>query len=310
VTAPRFVHPALFYRSDADYLRQLVPFVTDGLDRGEPVAAAVPGERLALLEHALGDAAERVRLLDMTDAGRNPGRIIPGVLRAFADAHPGRRVRIIGEPVWAGRTAVEYPACAQHEALINTAFTGRDVTIVCPYDTVALDPAALADAEATHPLLWESGRERPSPRYAPGAVVERYNLPLDPAPGAATCTTGSVAGIARARHFALDQARRRDLAADLAGDLELIVDELVTNSLLHARSAAELSIWTDLEHVVCQVSDRGRLTDPLAGRRPAAPGQLGGRGLLLVNAFADLVRTHTGDRGTTIRAYLRRRAPR
>jgi anti-sigma regulatory factor (Ser/Thr protein kinase) len=55
---------------------------------------------------------------------------------------------------------------------------------------------------------------------------------------------------------------------------------------------------------VCQVRDRGHLTDPLAGRRPAPRHQGGGRGLLLVNELADLVRMHTSCQGTTINAYL------
>ncbi|HLL36360.1 MAG TPA: MEDS domain-containing protein, partial [Streptomyces sp.] len=105
-TEDSFVHPALFYGDDREYLAGTVPFVLDGLAAGEPVAVAVPGERLRLIREGLGDAAADVRLLDMREAGRNPGRIIPGVLRAFADAQPGdRRVRIIGEPIWAGRSA-------------------------------------------------------------------------------------------------------------------------------------------------------------------------------------------------------------
>jgi anti-sigma regulatory factor (Ser/Thr protein kinase) len=55
---------------------------------------------------------------------------------------------------------------------------------------------------------------------------------------------------------------------------------------------------------VCQVGDRGQITDPLAGRRSATSGQLGGRGLLLVNYVADLVRIHTGVGGTVVRVYI------
>ena len=40
---------------------------------------------------------------------------------AFVREHPGSRVRIVGEPIWAERTDEEYPACAEHEALINVA---------------------------------------------------------------------------------------------------------------------------------------------------------------------------------------------
>ncbi|NUR39399.1 MAG: hypothetical protein HOV73_04880, partial [Streptomyces sp.] len=91
-----FVHPALFYRDAREYLDGTLRFVRDGLAVGEPVAVAVPGENLRLVRDGLGGDAEGVRLLDMREVGRNPGRIIPGVLRAFADAQaPGRRVRIV-----------------------------------------------------------------------------------------------------------------------------------------------------------------------------------------------------------------------
>jgi anti-sigma regulatory factor (Ser/Thr protein kinase) len=65
-------------------------------------------------------------------------------------------------------------------------------------------------------------------------------------------------------------------------------------------------VWAEDGHVVCEVHDAGRLTDPLAGRRPVPRDQRGGRGLLLVNLVSDLVRVHTGEDGTTIRAYLAR----
>jgi hypothetical protein len=54
---------------------------------------------------------------------------------------------------------------------------------------------------------------------------------------------------------------------------------------------------------VVEVADAGRLDDPLAGRRPAGPHQLGGRGLLMVHHLADLVRTTTGPGGTATRTY-------
>src|SRR5688500_13037163 len=99
-----FVHPALFYNSDEEYLGALVPFITGGLCEGHPAAVAGRGARLRLLREALGAAADHVLMLDMEVAGRNPGRIIPTVLRRFADAHRSGHVRIIGEPIWAGRT--------------------------------------------------------------------------------------------------------------------------------------------------------------------------------------------------------------
>lgn len=304
-TAEPFTHPALFYRSDGDYLTGLVPFITVGLAAAQPVAVAVPGPKLQLLRAALGDAADRVKMIDMTRAGRNPGRIIGGVLRRFADAHRGAAVRIVGEPIWAGRTRTEYPACAQHEALINAAFRGRDATIVCPYDVSGLSDQVLSDARATHPEVWEADRRYASDTYAPDSVVARYNEELSAPADAASHTVENAADLSAARRFVADTARRLGLGAARIGDLELIVTELATNSLCHAGGACLLRLWRTDRHLVCATTDGGHLTDPLAGRLPPVDGTRGGHGLLLVNHLADLVRTHTSHAGTTIHAYLR-----
>jgi anti-sigma regulatory factor (Ser/Thr protein kinase) len=304
-TAGPFVHPALFYRDEREYLAGVVPFVRKALAAGEPVAVAVPTENLRLLKAEIG-AGEAVRFLDMREAGRNPGRIIPGVLRAFADAQPpGTRVRIVGEPIWAGRTATEYPACVQHEALINAAFQGRPVTILCPYDTRRLDPQAVADAYATHPVVVDagSGREEESARYDFEAVHARYNAPLPPAPDVpAHAFVADVLG--EIRHFATDAAARFGLVRPRLDDLALAVAELTTNSVVHGGGSGLLRVWAEHGHVVCEVRDRGHLTDLLAGRRPPSRGQHGGRGLLIVNLVADLVRVHTGPGGSTVRCWF------
>ncbi|MFC4908355.1 anti-sigma factor RsbA family regulatory protein [Actinomadura gamaensis] len=302
-----FHHPALFYRGAEEYLAGLLPFIHGGLEAGEPVAAAVPEPNLRLLRDHLGPDADRVRLLDMGRAGRNPGRIIPGVLRAFADAHPGRRVRIVGEPIWPDRSAEEYPACLQHEALINLAFAGRPVTIVCPYDAVRLEARVLTDAAATHPVLSDPGGERPSDAYAADRVIADCNRPLpDPGTAPAAVLRFDEDALIQARDLASAHADRAGLGRDRVLDVELAVAELAANSLAHGGGHGTLRIWTLPSHLVCEVSDRGHLTDPLAGRHPVPPTSVGGRGLLLVNQLADLVRLHTRPDGTTVRAYFAR----
>ncbi|NUR00068.1 MAG: sensor histidine kinase [Streptomyces sp.] len=305
-----FVHPALLYGDEDEYLAGTVPFVRDALAAGEPVAVAVPGERLRLIRDALGEDAATVRFLDMREAGRNPGRIIPAVLRAFADAHPaGTRVSIIGEPIWAGRTPSEYPACVQHEALINAAFRGRSATILCPYDIRRLDPQVVADAYATHPtLVLGSGRQEDSRAYAPGDVVARYNEPLPPVPAVPPSLFFhfDTDSLSEARHCAVDEAVRLGLASPRVEDLALATAELVTNSVVHGGGSGVLGVWAEGGFVVCEVRDKGHLTDPLAGRRPVPRDQRGGRGLLMVNLVADLVRVHTGPDGTTVRCWFGR----
>jgi anti-sigma regulatory factor (Ser/Thr protein kinase) len=299
-----FVHPALFYRGRGEYLAGTLPFIYDGLQGAEPVAVAVPGPRLAMVREALGADADRVQLLDMTKAGRNPGRIIPGVLRAFADRHHDGPVRIIGEPIWPGRSGLEYPACVQHEALINLAFAGRNVTILCPYDAANLDSAVLSDAYLTHPLIIDEHGTRRSDRYDPDRVVADANEPLVEPPAAAAVITFGEAGISAVRGFVTECARRLGLSAERTDDLVLAVNELSTNSVVHGGGSGIVRIWAEADRLVCETWDTGRLRDPLAGRIPVPLHGEDGRGLLLVNYLSDLVRVHTTDSGTTIRLYF------
>lgn len=304
--ADPFVHPALFYQGDREYVAATSAFIGEGLAAGEPVAVAVPAGRLKLIESALGADAARVHLLDMQQAGRNPGRIIPAVLRAFADRHPGSHVRIIGEPIWPGRTVTEYPACAQHEALINFAFTGRQVTILCPYDADRLAPRVLREAALTHPVIRDARGERPSDAYAPLQVVMEHNLPFDEpaAPAVPAVLRFDRTNLADARTLAAGRAAELGFGGARLDDIRLVVAELGANSLDHGGGAGVLRAWTEGGRLVCEVSDTGHITDPLAGRRPVDPHVAGSRGLLIVNLLSDLVRVHTHPGGTAIRAYF------
>ncbi|HVL85573.1 MAG TPA: sensor histidine kinase [Pseudonocardia sp.] len=300
-----FVHEALLYTGAADYLAATVPFVVDGLAAGEPVLVAVPGPNLDLLRDALGCDAARIRLVDMAQAGRNPGRIIGSVLTAFADEHPGRRVRVIGEPIWAGRSATEYVACVQHEALINVAFAGRAGTILCPYDTRRLQPTAVIDSTRTHPVLVHGTHRVASPEYRdPLQVVATVDRPLPyPGPECDVDVMVVATGARDARRFVHERAVREGMAAERISELRRAVHEAVTNTLVHAGGRGLLSVWIADGHLVCEVQDGGRVTDPLAGRRAPEPFDGRGRGLFLVNLLCDLVRVHWSGAGSTIRMY-------
>ncbi len=299
-----FDHAALLYHSEREYVDSLARFISEGLDWAQPVWVAVPGHRLASLRSALGDAAADVTMADMTKFGRNPGRILAAQL-AFVERHPGQHIRIVGEPIWAGRTACEYPACVHHEALINIAFAECNATIVCPYDASCLDKNVLADARVTHPLIWQGGSRDHSAQYGLDAALDQYNQPLATNPAAVTFTVHEPADLAGARKCGDRYGRLLGMSADRLADLLLVATELATNSLDHADSACRLAFWYEAGHVVCEARDMGSWTDPLAGRRPPAGKGLGPYGLFVVNATVDLLRTHTTSGGTTIHAYLR-----
>ena len=213
-----------------------MPFLFEGLDRGEPVAVAVPGRNLLLVEKALEDRAGEVRLIDMSRAGRNPGAILPSVLHSFAGAHDGP-VRIVGEPIWAGRTDAEYPACVEHEALINNAFAGRDLAVLCPYDVAALSPSVLADAERTHPEVWGLAGPFLSPRFDPDGVRADFTRPLVPPVGVVE-REFDMGQLASLRGYAEIWAARHGLRRPRRDDFALAVAELITNSVLYGGGAA------------------------------------------------------------------------
>jgi anti-sigma regulatory factor (Ser/Thr protein kinase) len=304
-----FVHEALFYRDSDEYLAGTVSFVRRALAQREPVLVAVPGGNGDRVAAALDTRAAGVRFVDMTRAGRNPGKIIPWVLHTFLDEHAGRPVRIVGEPIWAGRSATEYPACVQHEALINMAFAGRVATILCPYDAARLPAAVLADAARTHPVLVAAGTRTDSPRYThPDAVLAAFNEPLgEPPPGTPALRFGAP-GLPRVRDFVARHGGAAGLPAPRVRNLQLAANELATNAILHGGGAGELRMWQTARQVLCEVRDRGRVRGRLAGLVPPAPDAVGGRGLALVNYLSDLVRIHTGPRGTAIRVYVDRLA--
>jgi len=153
VTYARSGHAAFLYRTQREYLDCLLPFISESVQAEQAVLVAVPAPHLAVLTEGLGRLAERVVMTDMIEVGRNPGRILGEVLSGFVDKHADQPVRIVGEPMWPSRSEVEYPACVQHEVLINRAFLGRDVTVVCPYHVTQLGPEVIADAHRTHPDL-------------------------------------------------------------------------------------------------------------------------------------------------------------
>lgn len=313
ISASPFAHPAFFYRGEHEYVAALMPFIRAGAEAGEPVAVAVPDANLQLIRAELRNQDSNptgpgVRFLNMTLAGRNPGRIIPKVLLAFADAHPSGHVRIVGEPIWPGRTPREYPACVQHEALINAAFHGRDVTVLCPYDAERLPPEVLADARVTHPAVIEAGREQVSTLFSPSSALAHCNEPLAHPADAATFEfdEGCLHG---ARLFADRIAARLGTTDEDRAALSLIVAELTTNSVVHAGGSGTLRLWAEEDQLVCEVRDLGLLRDPLAGRVPPPAERPGGRGLLLVNEYATLVRIHTGATGTAVQVRLDLRPP-
>jgi anti-sigma regulatory factor (Ser/Thr protein kinase) len=294
------VHEALFYRSQQEYLDGLREFIAPALTAGEPVAVAVPKAKFGLAREAL-DGAENCELLDMEELGRNPGRIIPAVERML-HRHHGHTLHYVGEPIWPGRSSAEIREAVRHEALINVAWPGAEVRVLCPYDVRGLDKEVLRSAEQTHPTLVSGGEVSDSPRYRT-APPRECELPLPSPPVEAAKLEFGREDLARVRTLAAEQGKQAGLRRERVDDLVIVTNELASNALQHGWPPRRVAVWPEPKKIVCEVTNRGAIDDPLAGRRnPSADGDVG-MGLWIVHHLCELVEVRTGE-STTVRAHL------
>jgi anti-sigma regulatory factor (Ser/Thr protein kinase) len=299
-----FQHEALFYTDDQDFLAGALPFVREGVARGEAVLVALPGERLTLLRDRLGATADDVDFLDMAVVGRNPGRIIP-IWQAFVDEHPGRGVRGLGEPAWPGRSEPELCECQRHEALLNVAFdAGRSWRLMCPYDTSRLSEDHVRRAAQTHPVVIQHGLPLPSPAHRAQPDPLEGELPAPPPHAEALALTLTADGLSDARAMAARHAAAAGLGHDRIAELQLAVTELAANALTHGDGDAELHVWSHPGLALAQVSSHGRIANPLAGRSRPPFSDVGGWGLYIVHQLSDLVQLRVHGSRTTVRVRM------
>ncbi len=100
------------------------------------------------------------------------------------------------------------------------------------------------------------------------------------------------------------QARQAGLPPGRVLDLVIAVNELAANTVDHTAGPGTLTIWSTPREIICQVSDSGHITDPLAGSRVDVPG--GHVGLWVVRRICDLAVIQTSPQGTTIRLHMLR----
>jgi anti-sigma regulatory factor (Ser/Thr protein kinase) len=301
------VHLAYLYDDEDDYMSYLSAFVEAGLRNDEPVLVMVPGRRLALLREGLGAGSPLLRYGDMTHLGRNPGRLIPAV-HEFIDAHPGRRIRHVCEAFWPGRSGAEVCEAIRHEALMNLAFADTPTTILCPYDATGLPPAVVGEAECTHPAVLRNGHTRTPARYGgPGVVPPGCDGPL-PGPPAEAEAISYKSDLGQVRRMVTGYAGTLGMPGDRVTNLVIAVGELTANTLRHTGATGTFHVWHTADEIICQVQDRGWITDPLAGRRRNPP-ESDGQGLWVVHQVCDLVEIRTARDGTTIRLHMLREEP-
>jgi anti-sigma regulatory factor (Ser/Thr protein kinase) len=299
-----FRHEAFLYRDGDEFVAGTSFFVHEGLAEDAAVLVALPPTGFSLLADGLGPAADHVSFLDMSEVGRNPGRILAAWQRFVADhAGRGRPFRGIGEPAWFGRRDAELAECQLHEHLLNVAFErGPEWRLMCPYDESNLPPDVIAGAKRTHPEWSLASAARLSEDYVgPAGAAREFAASLPAAPPTAPTVGFGPGGVHDVRTVIAEFAGEQGVDGARIDLLQLAASELATNSIRHGGGAGIVRWWREPDAVAFEVSDNGRIGDLLAGRRPPSLNGEGGRGLFLVHQLCDLVQVRSSPGGTTVR---------
>lgn len=310
---PGFRHEALLYAGEAELVERSTAFIRDSLENGEPILVVLSAVKIEALRAALGDGDETVMFANMEAVGANPALMIPAWSRFLARHGGTRRLRGIGEPPWAGRSAAEVVEWQRHESLVNLAFAeARPWWLLCPYDTEALAPEVIGEALRSHPFVSAGAGPEVSAAYRGlEAVRAPFVEALAEPPPDSPAITFAAGPLTELRALVAREAARAGLDERRRDEFVLAVHEVATNSLRHGGGRGSLRLWRDAGVLVCEIRDAGWIDDPLAGRQQPAPNALAGRGLWLANHLCDLVQVRSSPAGTAVRLHVRpgRRSP-
>jgi anti-sigma regulatory factor (Ser/Thr protein kinase) len=289
--------------SDEAFVSSVAPFFREGLDEG-PTVAVLSRRRWALLRDELGADAERVAYTDCDDFYVRPIDALAAydaMLRRLTAAG-AISVRVAGE-IPLGPTRSGWADWGSYEALLNGAFAGRDVHVLCVYDTRTASDAVIDAVWQTHPHV-AAGPDETGPVYHPPQEVvaalaspPRRDLPLHDLPLTDDAITF-----------------REELSAELASAripgaliLNMLVAavEVFDNALRHGGGPTALRAGLVEGWFVCEVEDRGPgLADPLAGYLPPAPERAGPVGLWVARRLISRLELIPTDPGLTVRLWL------
>jgi transcriptional regulator with XRE-family HTH domain len=161
-------HSAFPYRTDDQFQTTVGRFLAEGIERSEALLAVTTVPNIELLQAHLGKDAHKVEFIDASGFYTSPIAALDG-FRTFADAQLGLGatwVRVVGEPVWPGRSDAEVRLWTRYESLFNLLFAASPLTIVCPYDERSVAPEIVSQATLTHPHTMGDQGFSPSPGYA------------------------------------------------------------------------------------------------------------------------------------------------
>jgi anti-sigma regulatory factor (Ser/Thr protein kinase) len=304
VTSAPAQHGVLVYDSDEAFAEPTAAFLEDGVTDGEGVLAVVDPARRQMLGDALGDTAARVTFLDRDSQYTRPEDAIAAydarLRRALRDGAPS--VRLYGELPQC-TTAEEWDRWIAYEAILNRAFEGRPVSIMCGYDTRVLPAQVIEGARRAHPEIRADAWER-NPRYDDPAELVRSLTP-EPRPPP-DLTPLVINGDPRALRAQLTQAMAAaGIAGERAHGMLLAAGEVFANAGRHGGGADMVRVGSAGGRFVCEISDRGPgLDDPMVGYLPPGPSATAAAGLWVARQLTERLELLGSGAGLTARLWI------
>jgi hypothetical protein len=308
--AAAFTHRTCIYDSDQQFLSMARPFLEEGLIHGDPVLAVTTPANLELVSAALGQRGVDVDYAESAFFGRRPAQRVAAFHRYWkrhTDDRGGTTVRILAEPVWAGRSSREIAAWTRMESALNVALAPTTISMICPYDARIVPATILASAQRTHPQQVDGEHTSACPDYADPAEFARScdAVPL-PAPPAAAVGFEFAGDLRELRRFVASRAAAHGLSAARAGMLVLAAGEVGTYLKNLPPGTATVRAWEEPGALVCdfrQARD-SRASDPFLGLRPAELEADPGDGLWLAGQLCDWTEIRSGEDSSVIRLHV------
>ena len=298
----RFAHEAFFFSDDDAVRARVVPFVEEGLSRGEPVFVLADDPVRDVLAAELGSRINELAAFTPTKdfwiGGHDTLVAHQRRMRPLLDA--GVPWRLAGEPSWLAEPGGE--VWSRFEAVANEALVGYPYYSLCLHDRRRLSAEVIDAQLRVHPLVWDGDGPVPSSAYEPTEMFLREAEPSwHPGPGARTVVVDDLATGPATVGGWLDLHRM----GFRGPDVRLAVHELVVNAL-QAAGEAEVSQWDEDGGVVWQVRDSGPgIADRTAGYVLAVQDLDSGRGLWTARSLADDSSLRSTDEGTTVSLLFR-----
>lgn len=299
---PGLRHQGCIYGSDAEFLAMAVPFTDEGLRRGEPVLAATTPGNLELLHDVLGADADRIEYAETASFGRRPSHWADALRRHWTRSRPvapAGNVRIIAEPVWAGRSRREVAAWHRMEAGLNVLLADTGIWMICPYDARVVEADIVEDARRTHPECAVGRRAEPSAQFMVPEEFAKSHTTM-PSLDSAADLFRFEGDLVAVRRYVLEKASPILQAENTVAMFDIAVGAVLANLVKHGINRMAVWVRPVTGRVVCTMyCDQPLDIQPFPDLRPPSRNQLN-NSLRLTSQLCEWLEISSGPSGCTI----------